>query len=160
MAAGASPRLAVLRHAVQERLHRDPAAASATVARLRFGFCTPLDRRAVAMDISNDFPGQSRARFWFVFALFVFLMVLAHGAAELKGSLDGHAAPGTEVHTVLYYRVIFSIWATIFLLTPALCFHVFSVADDPNNFWRAFWTFAYVAFLVHLYWSIVVTFQL
>ena len=112
------------------------------------------------MDISNDFPGQSRARFWFVFALFIFLMVVAHGGAELKGWLDAHGAPGTEVHTVLYYRVIFSIWATIFLLTPALCFHVFSVADDPNTFWRAFWTFAYLAFLVHLYWSIVVMFQL
>ncbi len=81
------------------------------------------------MDISNDFPGQARARFWFVFALFIFLMALAHGGAELKGWLDAHATAGTEVHTVLYYRVVFSIWATIFLLTPALCFHVFSVAD-------------------------------
>src|ERR1700757_4971977 len=105
------------------------------------------------MDISNDFPGQSRARFWFVFALFIFLLTLAHGAAELKGSLDAHAAPGTEVHTVLYYRVIFSIWATIFLLTPALCFHIFSFSTASNTYWRALWTAAYVAFLFHIYWA-------
>src|SRR5215472_1376603 len=112
------------------------------------------------MDISNDFPGQSRARFWFVFTLFVFLMVLTHGGAELKGWLNAHAARGAGVHTVLYYRVIFNIWATIFLLTPALCFHCFSAADRPNSFWRAFWTFAYLAFLIHLYWSIFVMFHL
>jgi hypothetical protein len=112
------------------------------------------------MNISNDFPGQSRARSWFVFWLFLFLMALAHGAGQLQGSLDAHQAPGLPVHTVLYYRVIFTIWATILLLTPALCFHVFSIADAPNSFWRAFWTFAYLAFLAHLYWTIVAMFHL
>jgi|HubBroStandDraft_5_1064220.scaffolds.fasta_scaffold00205_5 hypothetical protein len=112
------------------------------------------------MNISNEFPGQPRARFWFVFWLFLFLMALAHGAAELKGYLDAHQPPGLLVHTVLYYRVVFTIWATIFLLTPALCFHVFSTADDPNTFWRPFWTFAYLAFMAHVYWTVVVMYHL
>ena len=112
------------------------------------------------MDISNDFPGQSRARFWFVFALFVALMIAAHAGAELRGWLDAHQAPGLPVHTVLYYRVILTVWAAILLLTPALCFHVFSVAGAPNSFWRPFWTLAYLAFLTHLYWTIVVMFHL
>src|SRR5271168_1497403 len=103
-----------------------------------------------SMDISNDFPGQSRARFWFVFWLFLFLMALAYGAAELRGWLDAHQAAGLPVHTVAYYRAVFTIWAAILLLTPALCFHVFSIADNPNSFWRAFWTFAFLAFLAHL----------
>src|SRR5271163_4376733 len=113
-----------------------------------------------AMNISNDFPGQARARFWFVLWLFLVLMALAHGAAELQGWLDAHQSPGLPTHTVLYYRVIFTIWAAILLLTPALCFHVFSIADAPNSFWRAFWTFAYLAFLAHLYWTIVAMFHL
>src|SRR5438128_694533 len=89
-------------------------------------------RGASDMDSPKEPSGRSRAKFWFVFALFLLLMVLAHGGAELKVRL------GTPVHTVLYYRVIFTIWACILLLTPALCFHVFSRADAPNSYWRAF----------------------
>lgn len=112
------------------------------------------------MDISNNFPGQARARFWFVFWLFVFLMLVAHGAAELCGWLNANQPPGLPGHSVLYYRVIFTIWASLLLLTPALCFHIFSTADNPNTFWRPFWTFAYLAFLAHLYWTLVAMFHL
>src|ERR1700719_933026 len=115
---------------------------------------------APSMPISNDFPGQSRARFWFVFWLFVLFMTLAHGYAQLQASLDPPQAAGLPVHSVPYYRAVFTIWAAILLLTPALCFHVFSVADAPNSFWRAFWTFAYLAFLAHLCWTIVGMFHL
>jgi len=112
------------------------------------------------MDTPKESPGQSRAKFWFVFALFVVLMALAHGGAELRGWLDARSAPAVPDHTVLYYRVIFTIWAAILLLSPALCFHVFSRADAPNTYWRAFWTFAYLAFLTHLYWTIFATYHL
>ena len=77
------------------------------------------------MDTPKESSGQSRARFWFVFALFILLMGLAYSGAELQARLDAHAAPGLPVHTLLYYRVIFTIWVSIILLTPALCFHVF-----------------------------------
>src|SRR5262249_11013846 len=63
-------------------------------------------------------------------------------------------------HTLLYYRVIFTIWATIFLLTPALCFHVFSRADARNSYWRAFLTFGYLAFLTHIYLTGFASFHL
>jgi hypothetical protein len=112
------------------------------------------------MDTPKEFPGQSRARFWFVFALFILLMGLAYSGAELQARLDAHAAPGLPVHTLLYYRVIFTIWVSIILLTPALCFHVFSRADAANSYWRAFWTFSYLAFVTHIYWSVFATFHL
>ena len=112
------------------------------------------------MDTAKESPGQSRAKFWFVFALFLLLMALAHGGAALQARLDAHAAPGLPVHTLLYYRVIFTIWVTMFLLTPALCFHVFSRADAPNSYWRALWTFSYLAFLTHIYWTVFATFHL
>jgi hypothetical protein len=101
----------------------------------------------------KETPTVRRARYWFVFALFLVLMALAHGAAELKAWQDARG-PAAAARSVDYYRVIFTIWATIALLTPALCFHVFSCSDAPNTYWRAFWTFAYLALLTHLYWAI------
>lgn len=111
------------------------------------------------MVMPHETPGQTRARYWFVFAVFVVLMVLAHLGAQVKGALDARAGSPIDTHTVLYYRVILTIWATILLVTPALCFHVFSRADAPNSYWRAFWTVGYLAFLVHLYWTVAATFH-
>jgi hypothetical protein len=111
------------------------------------------------MDTPVETPGQAKARFWFVFALFIVLMALAHAGAEVRAGLDARAAGDIERHTALYYRVVHSIWVTIILLTPALCFHIFSRTGTPNSYWRAFWTFSYLAFLVHLYWTIAATFH-
>jgi len=104
----------------------------------------------------KETPAQTHARYWFVLALFLVLMALAHGAAELKAWQDARAPviAGVEHHTVDYYRVVFTIWVAIALLTPALCFHVFSRSDAPNSYWRAFWTVAYLSLLIHLYWAV------
>jgi hypothetical protein len=98
-------------------------------------------------------PVVRRARYLFVGALFLVLMVAVYAGAELQGWLDSKG-PKELAHTVVYYRVIFAIWATIVLVTPALCFHVFSRSDAANTYWRAFWTVAYLAFLVHVYWAV------
>src|SRR4051812_47122737 len=114
------------------------------------------------MNTPRESPGMARARFWFVFAVFLVLMALAHGGAESKAALDGRAAAAGvagPVHTVLYDRVVLTIWAAILLLTPALCFHVFSRSDAPNSYWRAFWTCSYLAYLVHFYWTVFGTFH-
>jgi len=103
-------------------------------------------------------PSLARARFWFAGVLFFVLMALTHGGAELKAWLDSREPPAMA-HTVVHYRVIFTIWATIILLTPALCFHILSRSSAPNSYWRAFWTFAYLAFLTHLYWAVFGTFH-
>jgi hypothetical protein len=106
---------------------------------------------------------MAKNRLLFVLVIFVVLIVLAHGAAALKGYMDARSAaqaPGRLVHTVLYYRVIFTIWVTALLLTPALCLYLFTRSESPNMSWRAVWTFSYVAFLFHLYWTIVVMFGL
>jgi hypothetical protein len=94
----------------------------------------------------DEFHGSPASIFWFAGASFVVLEALAYGGAILAQ----HQQPDPDV---FYYRVIFSIWACIFLLTPALCFHIFSRSDDTNNYWRAFWTFAFLALVVHLYWA-------
>jgi hypothetical protein len=95
----------------------------------------------------------TRARFIFVGVVFLVLVVLAHGGAYLKAWLDLRG-PAADAHTAAYYKVIFTIWATVVLITPALCFQIFSRSDAPNTYWRAFWTFGYLAFLVHVYWAV------
>jgi len=99
------------------------------------------------MSKPDKFHGSTAAIFAFACAVFVVAMTIAHGAAVLQQHLNPNPDP-------FYYLVIFTIWACISLLTPALCFHLFSRRNSPNNYWRAFWTFAYLALLVHLYWAI------
>jgi hypothetical protein len=58
------------------------------------------------------------------------------------------------------YRTIFTIWATILLLVPALCLYLFSDASDAAyNYWHLFWTFSYLAFLFHFFWAVFVVFK-
>ena len=97
----------------------------------------------------KETPRLTHARYWFVFALFIVLMALAYGAAELQALRNKGTGPSVDL-----YRVIFTIWVAIVLLTPALGFHIFSRSDAPNSYWRAFWTFAYLALLAHLYWAV------
>jgi Animal haem peroxidase len=105
------------------------------------------------MRVFPETPTMARARYLFVGVLFIALMVLTHGGAELKAWLDTRG-PALSVHTVEYYRVILTILAAVLLVTPALCFHIFSRSDARNTYWRAFWTAAYLAFVVHVYWAV------
>ena len=96
---------------------------------------------------SDDFQGSAASIYWFALSVFVVLMVIAHGAALVLQHRSPY--PGDPYH----YRVIFTIYACIFLLTAALCFHIFSRPDAPNAYWRAFWTLALLALLIHLNWA-------
>ena len=104
----------------------------------------------------QDSPNQARAKFGVVLVAFLLLMALAHGAAELNGAPQpGH--PGLD--PVTHYRVIFTIWVTFALLTPALCLYILSRSEAASNYWRAFWTFSYLALLSHLFWTVVGTYH-
>jgi hypothetical protein len=107
----------------------------------------------------QEYPPISRTSFWAIFVLFLVLMGLAHGGASLMVPLGSCRPGGTGVDTVLHCRVIFSIWATVVLLTPALCFFIFSGIKASNSYWRLFWTFSFLAFMAHFYWTVVGTFH-
>ena len=97
-------------------------------------------------------------RFIDVAILSALLILLAHvGAVQTAWYVGRSGSPA--VHTATYYHVIFTIWATAILLTPALCFYILFKPGAVEQYWRAFWTFAYVAFLFHLYWTVVKTFN-
>ncbi|MDO8479840.1 MAG: peroxidase family protein [Candidatus Rokubacteria bacterium] len=98
------------------------------------------------------------SRFARVGILSLLLIALAHIGAE-DAAWYATRAGWTPVHTLTYYRVIFTIWATAILLTPALCFFILFKPGAVESHWRAFWTFSYVAFLSHLYWTVIATFH-
>jgi len=90
--------------------------------------------------------------------LVLLVIVFAHIGAQYTAWYAARAA-WIPVHTLTYYRVIFTIWATAILLTPALCFFILFKAGAVESYWRAFWTSSYVAFLSHLYWTVLATFH-
>jgi hypothetical protein len=127
---------------------------------------------------NGDYGGE-RAGFWgrFVFVLIVFLVLigLAHVAAEQQGQKDARVAEALKArpaelwkgqagefprpHTVLYYRIIFTIWITTLFLTVALCFYTLRRPTAVSAYWLLFWTFSYLAYLCHFYWAALVLFQ-
>ena len=110
------------------------------------------------MTAMAECPMTTGVRYCRVALLSVLLIVLAHVVAGdgARYAAIGGPAPG---HTVTYYRVVFTIWATAILLTPALCFFILFKPGPMEDYWRAFWTFSYVAFLSHLYWTVLATFH-
>jgi hypothetical protein len=83
------------------------------------------------------------------------LIALAHVGAEVVTRIAGPDGG----HTVTFYRVIFTIWVTTLLLTPALCSFVLLRPGETGACWRWLWTMAYVAFLFHVYWTVWGTFH-
>ena len=95
----------------------------------------------------NRQSGISLTQFTNTYVPFALLIVLALLMPETRQNLDR-------------YRTIFTIWATILLLIPALCLYLFSDASDAAyNYWHLFWTFSYLAFLFHFYWAVFVIFK-
>jgi hypothetical protein len=54
-------------------------------------------------------------------------------------------------------RLIYSIWVTIVLMTPAICLFVLPNATPARrNYWLLFWTFSFLAYMVHFYYAVFV----
>jgi hypothetical protein len=89
----------------------------------------------------------SFTQFTNTYAPFAILVCLALIAPEATQNLER-------------YRTIFTIWATIILLTPALCCFVFSdITRAAYNYWHLLWTFSFLAYMLHFYWAVFIVFQ-
>jgi hypothetical protein len=56
-----------------------------------------------------------------------------------------------------FQRMIYSIWATMPLMIVALCLYILPGRTQARrNYWLLFWTFAYLMYLVHFYYAVVV----
>lgn len=57
------------------------------------------------------------------------------------------------------HRTFFTAWAAVLLVTPALCAYPFRRwSPKAAAWWRAYWTVACAAFLVHFYFAVFVIF--
>jgi hypothetical protein len=98
-------------------------------------------------------------------------LLLCSGGAMLAAWLTRDQAifsllpPGGTVPDMLpeqrldLHRTFFTIWASLLLVTPALCLFPFHRSSPrAAQYWLAFWTVSLLAFAIHFYWSVVVVF--
>ncbi len=56
-----------------------------------------------------------------------------------------------------FQRMIYSVWASMALLIPALCLFWWPQRSSAQkNFWLMYWTFAYLLYMVHFYYAVMV----
>jgi hypothetical protein len=98
-------------------------------------------------------------QFTATFVPFALLLSAALMAPEAPQILDNHRAY-YNIELLVYYRTIFSIWLTmVFLIAAEVLF--FWPGDSPRrrNYWLLCWTFGFLAFAVHFYYTIGVIFH-
>lgn len=89
----------------------------------------------------------SLTEFTNTFVPFGILIILALMAAELTQNL-------------VLFRAIYSIWVTIIFLVPAVCLYTLpGRAKAKYNYWLLLWTFGFLAYLVHFYYTVFVIFN-
>ena len=82
----------------------------------------------------------------FTMAFVPFALLLAAALLGAETSLD-----------LMHERMIYSIWATMPLMIVALCLFILPQRSEPRrNVWLLFWTFAYLLYMVHFYYAVVV----
>jgi len=77
------------------------------------------------------------------------------------GLLLGAALLAAEATMDLgFYRTVYTIWATTALVTPALCaFALPGESDRKRNTWLLFWTFSFIAYIVHASYAVFSVYQ-
>jgi hypothetical protein len=59
-----------------------------------------------------------------------------------------------------FYRTVYTIWATTALVTPALCaFALPGESPRKQSIWLLFWTFSFMAYLVHVLYASLSVYQ-
>jgi len=98
-------------------------------------------------------------QFTATFVPFALLLSAALMAPEAPQILDNHRAY-YNIELLVYYRTIFSIWLTmVFFIAAEVLF--FWPGDSParRNYWLLCWTFGFLAFAVHFYYTIGIIFH-
>jgi len=111
------------------------------------------------MDTAESRKRLTLFQFAVTFVPFAFLLATAMMAPEAPQILDNHRAIYT-IEALVYYRAIYSIWLTIAFMIPALALYFLpGDSDRKTNYWLLCWTFAFLAFLVHFYYTVGVIFH-
>lgn len=104
-------------------------------------------------------PAETRRRitltqFTNTFVPFALLLAAAMLAPELPYILDHHRAVYT-IDALTYYRAVYSIWLTMAFMIPALFLYFLpGESERRTNYWLLCWTFGFLAFMVHFYYTV------
>lgn len=104
-------------------------------------------------------PAETKRRitltqFTATFVPFALLLAAALVAPELPYILDHHRAV-YNIDALTYYRAVYTIWLTMAFMIPALAlFFLPGESERKANYWLLCWTFGYLAFLVHFYYTV------
>jgi hypothetical protein len=111
------------------------------------------------MDTAVSRPHPTLAQITHTFVPFALLLTAAMMAPEAPQILDNHRAVYT-IDALTYYRIIYSIWLTIGFMIPALGLYFWpGESERKRNYWLLCWTFGYLAYLVHFYFTVGVVFH-
>ena len=112
----------------------------------------------------NMTPAESRrhitlTQFANTFVPFALLLSVALMAPELPQIIDNHRA-FYNIEALVYYRTIYSIWLTLaFLIVAEVLFFYPGDSERKRNYWLLCWTFGFLAFAVHFYYTVGVIFH-
>jgi hypothetical protein len=99
------------------------------------------------------------SQFTTTFVPFALLLTAAMMVPEAPQILDHHRAVYT-IEALVYYRIIFSIWLTMAFLIPGeVLFFLPGDSERKRNYWLLCWTFGFLAYLVHFYYTVGVVFH-
>jgi hypothetical protein len=98
-------------------------------------------------------------QFTVTFVPFALLLAAALMVPEAP-QIREHNRAYYNIELLVYYRTIFSIWLTMAFLIPAEVLF-FWPGDSPQrrNYWLLCWTFGFLAFAVHFYYTIGIIFH-
>ncbi len=61
---------------------------------------------------------------------------------------------------VLFYKILYTARTTMILFTPAMCLYVLpQPSQKRQNYWLLFWTFSFLSYAIHIYYSFFIFFH-
>lgn len=65
-----------------------------------------------------------------------------------------------QTERVLFYKILYTARTTMILFTPAMCLYVLPQKSlKMQNYWLLFWTFSFLSYAIHIYYSFFVFFH-
>ncbi len=65
-----------------------------------------------------------------------------------------------QTDRVLFYKILYTARTTMILFTPAMCLYVLpQQSQKKQNSWLLFWTFSFLSYAIHIYYSFFVFFH-
>lgn len=65
-----------------------------------------------------------------------------------------------QTERVLFYKILYTARTTMILFTPAMCLYVLpQQSQKKQNYWLLFWTFSFLSYAIHIYYSFFIFFR-